>query len=68
MFLGVRPAYRQMGIDAVLFHEILTAALALGFNWLETSMMLETNDAVLRLVEAVGLRLYKTWRIYDMDL
>jgi GNAT superfamily N-acetyltransferase len=68
MFLGVRPAFRQMGIDAVLFHEILTAAVRLGFNWVETSMMLENNDAVLRLVEAVGLRLYKTWRIYDLDL
>jgi uncharacterized membrane protein (DUF2068 family) len=31
-------------------------------------MILEDNDSVLRLVEAVGLRLYKTWRIYDLDL
>lgn len=68
MFLGVRPAFRQMGIDAILFHEILTAAVPLGFNWVESSMMLETNDAVLRLVEAVGMSLYKTWRIYDLDL
>jgi GNAT superfamily N-acetyltransferase len=68
MFLGVRPAFRQMGIDAILFHEILAPAVRLGFNWLETSMMLENNDSVLRLVEAVGLRLYKTWRIYDLEL
>jgi GNAT superfamily N-acetyltransferase len=68
MFLGVRPEFRQMGVDAVLFHEILTEALRLKFDWLETSMMLETNDAVLRLVEAVGMKLYKTWRIYDLDL
>jgi GNAT superfamily N-acetyltransferase len=68
MFLGVRPAFRQMGIDAVLFHEILAPAVRLGFNWVETSMMLENNDSVLRLVEAVGLRLYKTWRIYDLEL
>ena len=68
MFLGVRPEFRQMGVDAVLFHEILTEALRLKFDWLETSMMLENNDSVLRLVEAVGMRLYKTWRIYDLDL
>jgi len=68
MFLGVRPEFRQMGVDAVLFHEILTEALRLKFDWLESSMMLETNDAVLRLVEAVGMQLYKTWRIYDLDL
>lgn len=68
MFLGIRPPFRQMGIDAVLFHEMVTSGLRLGFNWLETSMMLENNEAIIRLVEAVGLRLYKTWRIYEMDL
>ncbi|NIN65959.1 MAG: hypothetical protein GTO63_14955 [Anaerolineae bacterium] len=68
MFFGIRPAFKRMGIDAVLFHEILTSALRLGFNWLETSMMLEDNEDIVRLVEAVGLRLYKTWRIYDLDL
>lgn len=68
MFLGVRPEFRRMGVDAALFHEILAESVRLGFKWLETSMMLETNDAVLRLVEAVGMRLYKTWRIYDLDL
>jgi GNAT superfamily N-acetyltransferase len=68
MFLGIRPPFRQMGIDAVLFHEMVTSGLRLGFNWLETSMMLENNEAIIRLVEAVGLRRYKTWRIYEMDL
>jgi len=31
-------------------------------------MMLENNEAIIMLVEALGTRLYKTWRIYDLDL
>ena len=68
MFFGIRPAFRQMGIDAVLFHEVVTSGLRLGYTMAEASMMLEDNDAIIRLVEAMGLRLYKTWRIYDLNL
>jgi GNAT superfamily N-acetyltransferase len=68
MFFGIRPAFRQMGIDAILFSEVIAAALRLGYTWLESSMMLENNEAIIMLVEALGMRLYKTWRIYDLDL
>jgi GNAT superfamily N-acetyltransferase len=68
MFFGVRPAFRRMGIDAVLFNELVTSGLRLGYSEIEASMMLEENNDVLRLVEAFGLRQYKTWRIYDMEL
>jgi GNAT superfamily N-acetyltransferase len=68
MFFGIRPAFRQMGIDAILFSEVIAAALRLGYTWVESSMMLEDNEAIIMLVEGLGMRLYKTWRIYDLDL
>ncbi len=68
MFFGIRPGFRRMGIDALLFRELVTAGLRLGYTEIESSMMLEDNDQVIRLIEALGLRQYKTWRIYDMDL
>lgn len=68
MFMGTRPAYRQMGADAVLFHELYNAALPLGYTMVEGSMMLEDNTDILRLTSALGFRHYMTWRIYDMDL
>lgn len=68
MFFGIRPAFRQMGVDAILFSEVIAAGLRLGYTWLESSMMLENNEAIIMLVEALGMRLYKTWRIYDLDL
>ncbi len=68
MFFGIRPAFRQMGIDAVLFHEVITAGLRLGYTNVELSMMLEDNDPINRMAKALGVHIYKTWRIYDLDL
>ncbi len=68
MFFGIRPAFRQMGVDAVLFHEVIAAGLRLGYTNVELSMMLEDNDAINRMAQAFGAHIYKTWRIYDLDL
>ncbi len=68
MFFGVRPAFRKMGVDAVLFHQATTYALSHGYEMCEGSMMLEDNPLILRACEVMGGRHYKTWRIYDLDL
>jgi len=68
MFMGVRPGFRQIGADALLFYELYKAALPMGFTMVEGSMMLEDNENITRITSAMGLRHYKTWRIYDMDL
>ncbi len=68
MFMGTRPEFRQMGADAVLFHELYTAAAPMGFTMAEGSMMLEDNEDVTRLTSAIGFHHYKTWRIYDLNL
>ncbi len=68
MFFGIRPRFRNLGIDAVLFLECLTYAREHGYLTCEPSMLLEDNDLILRPSEAMGGRRYKTWRIYEMAL
>ncbi len=68
MFFGVRPRFRQLGIDAIFFHELQRCAERMGFQWCEASMLLEDNDLILKVSETMGGRHYKTWRIYDMAL
>jgi len=68
MFFGIRPAFRKIGVDAVLFHEVLTLGWAKGYRAGEASMLLEDNALILRACEAMGGRLYKTWRIYEMPI
>jgi GNAT superfamily N-acetyltransferase len=68
MFFGIRPKFRKIGVDAVLFYEVLSYALERGYRACEPSMLLEDNDLVLRASGAMGGRQYKTWRIYEMPL
>jgi GNAT superfamily N-acetyltransferase len=68
MFFGIRPGFRRMGIDAVLFEEVLDHARSTGVTECDISMLLETNDLVIRAAEFMGAERYKTWRIYDLPL
>ncbi len=68
MFFGICPLYRKMGVDAVLFREVLTIAWRKGYRAGEASMLLEENDLILRAAAMMGGELYKTWRIYEMPI
>jgi GNAT superfamily N-acetyltransferase len=68
MFFGIRPGFRNLGIDALLYHETREYALKRGYRTCEASMLLEDNDLILRACETMGTRRYKTWRIYDLPL
>lgn len=68
MFFGIRPQFRKLGVDAVLYHEVLSYALSRGYKTCEPSMLLEDNALVLRASEYMGGRLYKSWRIYEMSI
>jgi len=68
MFFGIRPRYRKMGVDAVLFHDIYASAAGRGYTGGEASMLLENNDMILRASEIMGGHRYKTWRIYETQL
>ena len=68
MFFGIRPAYRQMGVDAMLFDEAYRYARTRGYRTCEASMLLEDNTLVIRAAEMMGGRRYKTWRVYERPL
>jgi GNAT superfamily N-acetyltransferase len=66
--LGVRPAYRRRGIEALLCLELRDAARRLGYRGGELSMVWEDNEAIHGTIAAMGGRRTKTYRIYEMDL
>ena len=68
MFFGIRPGFRNLGIDALLYHETREYAIKRGYRTCEASMLLEDNDLILHACESMGAQHYKTWRIYDLPL
>jgi len=68
MFFGVRPEFRKLGIDAILYLEVLEYMISRGYKTCEPSMLLEDNDLILRASDFMGGERYKTWRVYEMEI
>jgi GNAT superfamily N-acetyltransferase len=65
MIMGVVPEYRERGIDAVFYVETARAAMKKGYKFCEMSWILENNDMMNRIIERLGGRIYKTYRVYQ---
>ncbi|MFZ5907250.1 MAG: GNAT family N-acetyltransferase [Nitrospirota bacterium] len=68
LLLGIKPHYRNRGVDALLFREGFRGSLKNGFRRVEFSWILEDNIPTQRLVEMIGGELYKKYRIYERKL
>ncbi|HEV8712117.1 MAG TPA: GNAT family N-acetyltransferase [Candidatus Binatia bacterium] len=67
--LGLKPGFRHMGIDAMLYLRLWQEAPKNGYTaWVECSWILEDNWAMRRGLERMGARVYKTYRIYEKAL
>jgi hypothetical protein len=68
LLLGIKPEYRARGVDALLFREGFRGVKKGGYTRVEFSWILEDNIPVQRLVEMIGGRVYKKYRIYEKRL
>lgn len=68
LLLGIKREYRHRGVDALLFREGFKGILKGGYKRVEFSWIIEDNIPVQRLVEMIGARLYKRYRIYEMRI
>jgi hypothetical protein len=70
LLLGIKAEYRHKGVDALMFREgfLNIKERHRRFKRVEFSWILEDNIPVQRLVEMIGARLYKKYRIYEKRL
>ncbi len=63
--LGVKEKYRSKGLESALLIEGLKTGIAHGVTESEASWILEDNVQMCRMLEAIGGRVYKTYRLYE---
>lgn len=68
LLLGIKREYRNKGIDALLFREGFEGVKKGGYKRVEFSWVLEDNIPVQRIIEMIGGRLYKKYRIYEKEI
>ncbi len=66
--MGILPNYRQRGIDALLYLEVLKGFLAGGYRWLDGSVTSEYNLIVNLVAQRLGAERYKHFRVYQKPL
>lgn len=67
--LGIMPEFQRTGIDAVLYYELGTRGIELGYKFGEASWVLEDNEMMNKgLTMTMNGRVYKTYRLYHKKL
>jgi GNAT superfamily N-acetyltransferase len=67
-FLGVKPEYQHTGVAAGLYAEHFAMAEWHRVTWGEMGWILETNKSMNRGMEAMGGRIVKRYRMYELEL
>lgn len=65
---GIVKKFRQRGIDSCFYYETWQRATAKGMPRGEMSWILEDNAAMNNALRNLGLRVYKRYRLYDLDI
>jgi len=68
LLFGIKPGFRRRGLDALLYVETLRTARRLGYDGAELGWVTEDNELMVRAIESMGARRYKTYRIYEKAL
>ena len=68
IIMGVFEEHRHKGIDSIFYYQTFKDGTAKGYWWGEMSWILEDNLPMVRALEKMGARIYKTYRIYDYAL
>ena len=66
--LGVLPEYRGRGLEALLIRGVGKALRRGGYERVDMSLASEKNEAINRVIQRMGGRIYRRYRIYEMDL
>ena len=66
LIMGVLEEHRLKGVESLFYQEACRIAIRKGYEWVEMSWILEDNYKVMRGIEMMGGKIYRTYRIYDI--
>lgn len=67
-YLGVKPKFRRLGLDAVMVRLQQDYALKKGYEYCDMGWVLEDNTMTVRLAERVRAKPSKTYSVYEKKL
>lgn len=68
LLVAVKPEYRNKGVNALLFNNLIPAFIAHGYKYAESNLELEENESVQKQWELFDRRLHRHRRIWQKPL
>ena len=68
LVMGVLKEHRHQGFDAVFYKRTLEEGRKKGYKTAEMSLINESNAPMRQVLERIGAKIYKTYRMYDLDI
>ncbi|MFA6392203.1 MAG: GNAT family N-acetyltransferase [Patescibacteria group bacterium] len=68
LVMGVLEEHRHLGFDTVFYKKTWEQTKKKGYQWAEMSLINESNIPMRRVLEWLGAKIYKTYRMYDSHL
>lgn len=65
LLMGVRQDSQHLGLDVLLYDDVVRNCLSRGITANESSWILETNTPMINTLERAGARRSRTYRIYE---
>lgn len=66
--MGVLKEHRHQGFDAVFYKQTYEEGMKKGYITAEASLINETNTPMRHVLEKIGARIYKTYRMFDSPI
>ncbi|MEZ4321980.1 MAG: N-acetyltransferase [Myxococcota bacterium] len=68
LVLGVKKEFQKLPLGAPLYLRTWEVAWDMGMNGVEASLILEDNHRMRGALEKLGLRIHKTYKVYEVPL
>jgi hypothetical protein len=66
--MGIVPEFQKRGIDTVFYVQTYNVGVKREYTWAEMSWVLEDNVKMNRILDLLGAKLYKKYRIYEIGI
>jgi GNAT superfamily N-acetyltransferase len=65
--MGILKEHRHQGFDTVFYKRTYDEGMKKGYVTAEASLINETNTPMRHVLEKIGAKIYKTYRMYDLN-
>ncbi|MCU0496573.1 MAG: hypothetical protein MUF87_04375 [Anaerolineae bacterium] len=66
--MGVLKEYRNKGLDLMMYNHVMKNLKRKGYQWVDCGWILDSNQAMRGVMDGIGMKIHRTYRLYEKSL